>query len=47
MKNINLNLIDEMISDSKKQSALYVAGNYWKYYEKSILKQIKHNDSLV
>ena len=34
----------QMIEESKKQSKLYVPGNYWKFYEKNILKQIKKND---
>ena len=33
-----------MMDDAKNQSNLYTAGNYWKYYEKNILKQIKKND---
>lgn len=37
-------LIQEMMSDNAKQESLYTAGNYWKFYEKNILKQIKNND---
>lgn len=38
------NTLIQMIEESKKQSKLYVPGNYWKFYEKNILKQIKKND---
>ena len=44
MVNINLDLIKVMISDTQKAPKLYISGNYWKYYEKNILKQIKSND---
>ena len=44
MSSEEFKLIKEMIDDSKNQSSLYVAGNFWKYYEKNILKQIKKND---
>jgi len=37
------NLIREMMLESEKQDYLYTAGNYWKYYEKNILKQIDTN----
>lgn len=37
------NLIKEMMKDSAKQDPLYTAGNYWKHYEKNILKQIDSN----
>ena len=39
-----LKIIKQMMDDSKNQSDLYVAGNYWKYYEKNIIKQIQNND---
>ena len=39
-----LNTLTQMIEESKKQSKLYIPGNYWKFYEKNILKQIKKND---
>ena len=37
-------LIKEMMLDSRNQSSLYTAGNYWALYEKNILKQIEEND---
>ena len=40
MNSEELKLIKEMMDDAKNQSSLYTAGNYWKYYEKNILKQI-------
>jgi hypothetical protein len=33
-----------MICEAHNQCNLYSGGNYWKYYEKNILKQIKNND---
>lgn len=39
-----LKIINQMMNDSKKQSTFFTAGNYWKYYEKNILKQIQQND---
>lgn len=44
MNNEFLNIIKEMMEDAKNQSNLHTAGNYWKNYEKNILKQIKKND---
>jgi len=44
MNSEELKLIKEMMDDAKNQSNLYTSGNYWKYYEKNILKQIKKND---
>ena len=44
MNSEELKLIKEMMDDVKNQSSLYIAGNYWRYYEKNILKQIKKND---
>ena len=44
MKNLDLDLLEEMMNDYKKESHLYAAGNFWKYYEKGIIKQIKSND---
>ena len=41
MNSEELKLIKEMMDDAKNQSRLYMAGNYWRYYEKNILKQIK------
>ena len=37
-------LIKEIMLDSKNQSNLHTAGNYWNFYEKNILKQIEEND---
>ena len=36
-------LLKKMMDESFKQSDLYTAGNYWKFYEKNILNQIKKN----
>jgi len=44
MNSEELKLIKEMMDDAKNQSNLHLPGNYWKYYEKNILKQIKKND---
>ena len=35
--------IKKMMRDSFHQNELYTAGNYWKFYEKNILKQVKKN----
>tara|TARA_B100001027_G_scaffold215749_1_gene190407 strand:- start:872 stop:1999 length:1128 start_codon:yes stop_codon:yes gene_type:complete len=35
--------IKKMMKDSFHQDNLYTAGNYWKFYEKNILKQIEKN----
>ena len=43
-KFIEKSLIELMITDSFKQDKIFSAGNYWKKYEKKILKQIKEND---
>lgn len=43
-KFIEKSLIELMIADSFKQDKIFSAGNYWKKYEKKILKQIKEND---
>ena len=42
-KFIEKSLIQSMIKDSFKQDKIFLAGNYWKKYEKKILKQIKEN----
>ena len=44
MSHENISLIKEMMRDAENKSNLYSPGNYWKYYEKNILKQIKNND---
>ena len=44
MNHENISLIKEMMHDAENKSNLYSPGNYWKYYEKNILKQIKNND---
>ena len=36
-------LLKKMMEESFKQEDLYTAGNYWKFYEKKILDQIKKN----
>ena len=33
----------KMMEESFKQDELYTAGNYWKYYEKNIIRQVKNN----
>ena len=33
-----------MLKELEKQSELYSPGNYWKYFEKGIVQQIKNND---
>jgi putative sugar O-methyltransferase len=46
MKNTEKNLRDsikEMMNISFKQDKIYQPGNYWKYYEPKIYKQIKNN----
>jgi putative sugar O-methyltransferase len=42
LKNNN-QLLDSMMSDLNKQNRLYKPGNYWSFYEKNIVKQIKKN----
>ena len=42
LKNNN-KLLDEMMSDLHKQDKLYKPGNYWTFYEKGIIRQIKKN----
>ena len=42
MKNNN-KLLDEMMKDLHRQNKLYKPGNYWSFYEKGIIKQIKRN----
>jgi hypothetical protein len=37
-------LAKKIMHDSYNQDKLYTAGNYWKFYEKNILKQIEKND---
>ena len=37
-------IIKEMMSDAAKQSDLFVAGNFWKFYEKDLLRQIDKNE---
>lgn len=37
-------LLDEMMSDYRSVPHLYKAGNFWKFYEKNILKEIKKNN---
>jgi putative sugar O-methyltransferase len=36
-------IVKKMMKDSYLQDELYTAGNYWKFYEKNILKQINKN----
>tara|TARA_B100000029_G_scaffold481192_1_gene530015 strand:+ start:568 stop:1674 length:1107 start_codon:yes stop_codon:yes gene_type:complete len=37
-------IIKEIMSDAAKQSDLYVAGNFWKFYERNLLRQIDNNE---
>lgn len=37
------NNLEKLMSESSSQNSLYKPGNYWKFYEKNILKQIKNN----
>jgi len=34
--------LQKLMNDSLKQNELYLAGNYWKYYEKNLVKQINN-----
>ena len=44
-KNIEeISLIKEMMKDCEKVDDIFQAGNYWKYYEKNLIKQISNND---
>ena len=43
LKKNQLDMLRKMMEESFKQDDLYTAGNYWKYYEKNIIKQIKNN----
>lgn len=38
------NIIKELMNDSAKAPDLFKAGNFWKFYEKNILKEIKKNN---
>jgi len=42
LKNNN-QLLDEMMKDLHRQNKLYKPGNYWSFYEKNLVKQIKKN----
>ena len=41
-KQFKINL-SKLIEESNSQTDLYKPGNYWKFYEKNILKQIRNN----
>ena len=36
-------ILEEIMKDMSSQDELFKPGNYWKFYEKNILKQIKKN----
>ena len=38
-----INMLKKMMEESFKQDDLYTAGNYWKHYEKNIIKQVENN----
>ncbi len=40
----DISLLNEMIAELNNQNDLYKPGNYWKNFEKGIIKQIKSND---
>ena len=40
LKNDN-QLLDQMMKDLHRQNKLYRPGNYWSFYEKNLVKQIK------
>jgi len=42
LKNDN-QLLDQMMKDLHRQDKLYRPGNYWSFYEKNLVKQIKKN----
>ena len=43
-KDSDLKILKEMMSELNKQGPLYKPGNYWEFFEKGILKQIKNNN---
>ena len=43
-KDADLKILNEMMSELKKQGPLYKPGNYWEFFEGGILKQIKDNN---
>ena len=42
-KDADLIILNEMMSELKKQGPLYRPGNYWEFFEGGILNQIKSN----
>ena len=38
-----IHMLKKMMEESFKQDDLYTAGNYWKHYEKNIIKQVENN----
>ena len=40
----DLKILKEMMSELNKQGPLYKPGNYWKFFEKGILNQVKNNN---
>ena len=43
-KDAHLKILNEMMSELKKQGPLYKPGNYWEFFEGGILNQIKDNN---
>ena len=43
-KDADLKILNEMMSELKKQGPLYKPGNYWEFFEGGILNQIKDNN---
>lgn len=43
MNKEKLKLLDVMMKDLNQKEDLYKPGNYWKYYEENLIKQIKNN----
>ena len=44
MNKEKLKLLDVMMKDLNQKEDLYKPGNYWKYYEEDLIKQIKNNN---
>lgn len=36
--------LKKILFQSSKENKLFTAGNYWKFYEKNIFRQVKNND---
>ena len=44
MNKEKLKLLEIMMKNLNEQNNLYKPGNYWKYYEDNLIKQIKNNN---